>query len=87
MKIEWYKLLVSAFTDFVIVSGTAYIALPSDVMLGNRQIMVMLIGGFVAASRTIQQALKNTPESTAILRGATSVEATKSITVTENKNV
>lgn len=55
MKSEWTILLVSALTD-AIMPSTAVLVLAS-------------IGSLVTFARTVQQALKATPEATAALKG------------------
>lgn len=73
MKVQWVILIISALTDFVIVGGTALGAVmmnSGEAQLPNEAaIIVCIIGGTVAAARTIQQALKVTPETSAQLRG------------------
>jgi len=73
MKVAWAVLLISALTDFLINSGTslmaAMMATGSAAMPSSAVILVVLIGGVVQAARTIQQALKVTPEISAALRG------------------
>jgi hypothetical protein len=73
MRIEWVILIISAITDAVITGGTALttamvaareMALPSPAVW-----LLVSIGGLVSAARTIQQALKQTPESSAKLKG------------------
>ena len=73
MKTAWAVLIISALTDFVISTGTALSAamvatgearLPADAV-----IVLSLVGGVVAAARTIQQALKATPQSVNELKG------------------
>lgn len=83
MKVAWLILLVSAFTDLVINSGTALMA--AMVATGSAQlptkgvVLLAVIGGIVAGSRTIQQALKATPETSAALKGDASVVSTSTI--------
>jgi hypothetical protein len=73
MKIEWTILLITALTDFVITSGTAIntamVATGSAQMPSTPVMLVAIIGGLVVGSRTVQQALKATPEISAGLRG------------------
>ena len=65
MKIAWIILLVSALTDFLIAAGGAYtsavVAFPNQ-KFNAEQIVLFLVLGIVAASRTVQQGLKGTPE-------------------------
>jgi hypothetical protein len=73
MKSQWTILLVSAFTDFIISFGTAVMA----GMVGNGAavipppavLILAGVGGLVAFGRTVQQALKATPQASAELKG------------------
>lgn len=80
MKTAWSVLLVSALTDFLILTGTslsaAMVATGTAAMPNKAVVMLSLIGGVMAFSRTIQQALKTTPETHAALTGAVSVTTT-----------
>lgn len=73
MKVAWLVLIISAFTDFIITAGTALTT--AMVAAGSAQlptpaiILLAIIGGLVSGARTIQQALKATPEQSAALRG------------------
>lgn len=73
MKTAWVVLSISAFTDLIITAGTsvtsAMVATGSASIPSKAVIILAVIGGLVAASRTIQQALKATPETTAALKG------------------
>lgn len=73
MKLEWLILIVSALTDFVINAGTslmaAMVATGSASMPSKAVIILSVVGGLVAMSRTIQSALKTSPATTAVLRG------------------
>jgi hypothetical protein len=73
MKIEWIILLISALTDAVITGGTglttAMVATKEVTMPSNPVWLLAAVGGLVSAARTIQQALKQTPESSAKLKG------------------
>ncbi len=73
MKIAWFVLLVSAFTDFMITVATALttamVAMGPAELPGKPVLVLALLGGLASAGRTIQQALKATPESTAVLKG------------------
>jgi hypothetical protein len=68
MKIAWIIVLVSAFTDFIIAGGGAYtsavVAFPAQKFNGE-QVALFLILGLIAAARTVQAALKATPEGAA----------------------
>lgn len=70
-RIAWVTLLLSAFTDSVITAGTALMAVMTDSgsMPNQVSIVVIVAGGIVAMARTINQALKATPENTAALKG------------------
>ncbi len=73
MKSAWTILLISALTDFIITAATAItsamVASESATMPGTPIILLAVLGGVVSAARTIQQALKATPEMTATLKG------------------
>jgi len=73
MKIEWTILLISAFTDMIITAGTALttamVATGSAQSPGTAVLILAIVGGLVAGARTVQQALKITPETSAGLRG------------------
>lgn len=68
MKIAWTILLVSALTDFMIAGGGAYtsaiVAFP-DQKFNKEQVILFIVLGIMAASRTVQQGLKTTPEGAA----------------------
>lgn len=81
MKIAWTILIVSAITDFFIAAGGAYasaiVAFP-DQKFNKEQVILFLVLGIIAASRTVQQALKSTPEGSAgAVALTTSVTSTK----------
>jgi len=86
LKMAWLVLIVSAVTDFIINAGTALTAamLASGVaQIPNRAvILVVVIGGVVSMARTIQQALKATPETSAALKGDVSTVTTSTIAKT-----
>ena len=71
MSREITILLVTAGTDFIILSGTSITAAmmaKGDAMLPTWPVLlVSLIGGLVAFARTIQQALKNQASETTTL--------------------
>lgn len=73
MKTEWIILLVSALTDAIITFGTAISAAMvtngTATMPGTAVLVLAGIGALVSFARTIQQALKATPETTAKLKG------------------
>ena len=83
MKIAWTILLISALTDFVIAAGGAYtsaiVAFPMQ-KFDAEQIILFSVLGLIAASRTIQQGLKTTPEgaagSAALTNGVTASKTT-----------
>ncbi len=80
-KIAWVVLLVSALTDFIITSGTGVMTVLTAVVIDPtvkdsiRPVIFIapVVGGVVAAARTIQQALKATPATLAALNGKTTV--------------
>lgn len=82
-RIAWTIVLVSALTDFLIAGGGAYtsavVAFPEQ-KFNKEQVILFLILGLVAASRTVQQALKATPEgsagSAALTNGVTASKTT-----------
>ena len=86
MRTAWAILLISAFTDFIINAGTsitaAMVATGSAALPDKAVIILAAIGGVVAASRTIQQALKTTPETAAALKGDTTVVKTETVSKT-----
>ncbi len=83
MKKAWTVLLISAVTDFAITAGTAWMALSgSDKPVTRNQVITVLVGGGIALARTIQQALKATPETSAALMGDASVVATSTVVKT-----
>jgi hypothetical protein len=73
VKIAWLILSISAFTDFVITAATALttaMVATGSAQLPNSAIVILaVLGGLVSGARTIQQALKATPEQSAALRG------------------
>lgn len=73
MKIAWLILIISAFTDFVITAATALasamVATGSAEFPNSAVVLLAVLGGLVSGARTIQQALKVTPEQSAALRG------------------
>lgn len=77
MKSAWLILLISAFTDFIINSGTAYVAVSgTGIPLTRQQIIIILVGATISFARTIQQALKASPETSAALKGSLSSTTT-----------
>ena len=82
MKIAWTILLVSALTDFMIAGGGAYtsaiVAFP-DQKFNKEQVILFIVLGLIASSRTIQQGLKSTPEGSA---GSMALTAGTKITAT-----
>ncbi len=73
MRFEWAILMVSALTDFVISAGTGLTAAmlaTGEAHIPNEAVLLLsMVGGLVAAARTIQQALKAAPDSAAKLKG------------------
>lgn len=73
MKSEWTILLVSALTDAIITFGTAISAAMvtngTATMPSTAVLVLASIGSLVTFARTVQQALKATPEATAALKG------------------
>lgn len=73
MKTAWAILLISALTDFIITGATAItsamVATGSAEIPSKAVVILAVLGGLVAAARTIQQALKATAETSAALRG------------------
>jgi len=77
MKSAWLVLLISAFTDFVITAATASITVISAIAVNPdwgahvswAMFIAPVLGGVIAGARTVQQALKASPETTAQLKG------------------
>lgn len=74
MKTAWFVLIVSAMTDFTITFATGLMtvmtATGGATVLPNRAtVLVTVLGGVLAASRTIQQTLKTTPDTAQALKG------------------
>lgn len=86
MKIAWVVLLISALTDFIINAGTALgsamVATGSAAFPSQAVVLLAFLGGLVAASRTIQQALRSTPETASVLKGDQSITQTSTVTRT-----
>lgn len=86
MKIAWTILLISALTDLIVTTATALtsamVATGKAEMPNKAVLFLALLGGVVAAARTIQQALKATPETAAALKGDASVVSTMTTTKT-----
>lgn len=84
MKTAWFVLLISAFTDFIITAATSLTAAmvaSGSAELPNRAVIVLsILGGLIAAGRTIQQALKSTPETVTALRGGQATTETTVVT-------
>lgn len=70
-KTQWLILMISALTDFIISGAsslTAAMVSGETVQMPNKAVLVIsLLGGTVAFSRTIQQALKNLMEKPGVL--------------------
>ena len=73
MKVEWAILLITALTDFMLTFltglGTAMATSHTVGLPDASTILVAAIGGGVVAFRTVQQALKANPVTTAALKG------------------
>ena len=73
MKVQWTILIITALTDLIISSGgalsAAMLATGSATMPNNAAILFALVSGLVIAARTVQQALKATPDTIANLTG------------------
>lgn len=73
MKIAWLTLIISAVTDFIITAATALttamVSTGTAELPGKAVLLLALLGGVVSGARTVQQALKATPENTAALKG------------------
>lgn len=86
MKTAWVVLLISALTDCVINFGTALgsaMVATGSTQLPNKAVLLLCsLGGVVAAARTVQQALKSTPETSAALKGDQSIVATSTVVKT-----
>jgi hypothetical protein len=74
VKSEWVALIITALTDLIISAGTALmsamVATGSAQIPNDAVIVLALLGGIVAGARTMQQALKTTPENLARLKGS-----------------
>ncbi len=62
MSKQWIMLLVSAGTDFVILTGTSLTAAmiaKGDAMMPTYPVLILtLLGGIVAFARTVQQSIR-----------------------------
>lgn len=81
MRVAWTILLISALTDFIITMATgltaAMLTTGTAMMPSKATWLVCMLGGAMQAARTIQGALKSTPETAAALKGDVSrVETT-----------
>ncbi len=78
----WTVLLITAFTDFVITAGgamvTAITAMSTPDWPPRYVFLISFFLGITAAARTVQQALKATPENSAALKGDVSMVSTAS---------
>lgn len=83
MTKAWVILSISALTDFIITGATAItsamVATGGADMPSKGVLVLALLGGLVSAARTIQQALKATPETSAALTGEHSVVSTTTV--------
>lgn len=86
MKMAWIVLLISATTDFFITAATsvmtAMTATGSASLPNKATILICVLGGGIAMMRTIQQALKATPETAAALKGDLSTVSTQTVSKT-----
>ena len=85
MKIAWAILLITALTDFLITGGTAIMTVMSETKNGLPGMSAWIaagIGGLIVAARTVQQALKATPATTADLKGVPVTVVTTTPTAT-----
>lgn len=86
MRIAWFILLVSAFTNFGITAATSLVSVMvngHDAQLPSKAaLLVVLLGAAANALRTVQEALKATPETAAALKGDVSTVATTTVTKT-----
>ncbi len=86
MKQAWAILLISAITDLIITAGTsltaAMMATGMAQIPNKATVVVILAGGAVSMARTIQQALKATPETSAALTGGQSRVVTNTVSTT-----
>jgi len=90
MNSAWITLLITAFTDFLTTAATGLIAAMmasgAAQMPSLATVVVIALGGLLAAARTIQQALKASPSTSAELKGlavtTTTVTPDRAITVT-----
>lgn len=48
------KVYVSALIDFLVTSGTAFLALPTDVSVKPRSIITIIIGAVVATAKGLK---------------------------------
>lgn len=83
MKIAWVILLISAFTDFIIVAVptviSAMVSTGTVSMPSKATVLLACLFGLVALARTVQGALKATPETSAALKGSVSIVSTSTI--------
>lgn len=86
MTYAWIILLISALTDFGInaipVIMAAMMATGSAAVPSKAILILGALTGSLAALRTIQQALKSTPETSAALKGDSSMVATTTVSKT-----
>lgn len=86
MRYAWIVLVISALTDFgIVVSAgivSAMMATGSTVMPSRPVVLLNILLGAGAFLRTVQQALKSTPETAAALKGDASVVSTSTVSKT-----
>ena len=79
MKFAWIVLIISGLTDalIVIVNGltSAMVSTSAVAMPSRPVILINILFGVAALARTVQQALKATPETSAALKGDASTFA------------
>lgn len=86
MKFAWAILLISGITDFIIVAVptviSAMVSTGTVSMPSKATVLLACLFGLVALARTVQGALKATPETSAALRGDASVVSTTTVAKT-----
>lgn len=71
MKSAWAVLIITAITDYVMTFATALLTVMqiTKEMPNAMGLLTASLGALIIAGRTIQQALKATPQTTAELKG------------------
>jgi hypothetical protein len=86
LKRAWVILIISALTDAFLVAAagvsSAMIATGVATMPSTPVVVVNALFGGMAFARTIQQALKATPETSAALTGERSIVSTQTVVKT-----